>query len=186
WSAHFLLGMKTVAYEIAEQLHWEVPDWVVAPIGGGSLLAGAWLGFQDLANEGLIARLPRMVAVQAANCAPVYEAWKAGLSEIPAVLKKDTAAEGIAVVRPVRDRLVMQALRESHGVAATVAESCIWQMTETLGRMGIYVEPTSATAAAAAAALMANGVIGPDDTVAILLTGSGLKATDKIVQHYFC
>ena len=185
WSAHFLLGMKTVAYEIAEQLKWDVPDWVVAPIGGGSLLAGAWLGFTDLMKAGLIARVPRMVAVQAANCAPVYEAWKAGAAGVAAGEKKDTAAEGIAVARPVRDRLVMQALRESDGVVATVSESCIWEMTATLGRMGIYVEPTSATSAAAAADLMSRGTIGPDDRVAILLTGSGLKATDKIVQHYF-
>ena len=103
WSPHFLLGMKTVAYEIAEQLQWRVPDWVVAPIGGGSLLAGAWLGFQDLVAAGVISRAPRMVAVQAANCAPVYEAWHSGAATIAAGIKQETAAEGIAVARPVRD-----------------------------------------------------------------------------------
>ncbi|MCU1232417.1 MAG: threonine synthase [Candidatus Solibacter sp.] len=185
WSAHFLLGMKTVAYEIAEQLQWDVPDFVVAPIGGGSLLCGAWLGFQDLAAAGAISRLPRMVAVQAANCPPVYDAWKSGLDTIPAADKKDTAAEGIAVARPIRDKLVLQSLRESNGIVATVGESCIWEMTEALGHMGVYVEPTSATAAAAAADLIATGVIAPHQSVAILLTGSGLKATDKIVAHYF-
>jgi threonine synthase len=185
WSPHFLMGMKTVAYEIAEQLQWSAPDWVVAPIGGGSLVCGAWLGFQELAAAGVIAQAPRMVAVQAAGCAPVYDAWKAGLDNIPAGEKRETAAEGIAVARPVRDKLVLQALRDSNGVVAKVAEPCIWEMTEILGRMGVYVEPTSATAAAAAAELMANGTIGPGESVAILLTGSGLKATDKIVGHYF-
>ena len=185
WSAHFLLGMKTVAFEIAEQLQWQVPDWVVAPIGGGSLLAGAWLGFQELAAAGVISHVPRMVAVQAANCAPVYDAWHAGWETIPAGVKKETAAEGIAVARPVRDKLVLQALRESNGLVARVSEPCIWKMGETLGHMGIYVEPTSATAAAAALDLMQQGTIAEGETAVILLTGSGLKATDKIVQHYF-
>ena len=183
WNAHFLLGMKTVAYELCEQLNWNPPDWLFAPIGGGSLFCGAWLGFQDMLAAGAIGRAPRMVAVQAANCAPVWEAWRAGLAEIPAVAKKETAAEGIAVARPVRDRLVMEVLDQSRGVVCTVSEDGIWEMMEALGRRGIYVEPTSATAAAAAADLIGRGMIAPGESVAILLTGSGLKATDKIVAH---
>jgi threonine synthase len=183
WSPHFLLGMKTVAYEIAEQLNWRVPDWLIIPVGGGSLLAGAWLGFQDLAAAGVISRPPRLVAVQSAACAPVYYAWKAGLNEISAVSKQETAAEGIAVARPVRDRLVLEALRQSDGVVCRVTDEDLWSMLETLGRMGVYVEPTSAAAPAALEGLLEDGTIASGDTVAILLTGSGLKATDKIVQH---
>jgi threonine synthase len=183
WNVHFVLGMKSIAYELYEQMGG-APDWIFAPLGGGSLFAGVWLGFQDLVQAGAIARAPRMAAVQAAHCAPVWEAWRAGLSEVPAVAKKETAAEGIAVARPVRDRLIMDVLRQSGGVVCTVSEAEIWAMMETLGRKGIYVEPTSATAPAAAEAMIAHGAIGQGESVAVLLTGSGLKATDKIVGHY--
>ena len=184
WSPHFLLGMKTVAYEIAEQMNWQVPDWLIIPVGGGSLLAGAWLGFQDLVAAGVISKSPRLAAVQSAACAPVYHAWKAGLDETPIVPKRDTAAEGIAIARPVRGKLVLEALRQSEGAVCRVTDDSLWSMMETLGRIGIYVEPTSAAAPAALHGLLEDGTIRSGDSVAILLTGSGLKATDKIVQHY--
>ena len=80
---------------------------------------------------------------------------------------------------------MLSAIRGSNGVVARVSEQSIWEMAATLGRMGVYVEPTSATAAAAAEDLMQEGTIAEGESVAIVLTGSGLKATDKIVAHYF-
>lgn len=183
WSPYFLAGMKTAAYELAEQCLWEPPGWVLTPAGGGGLLVGLYLGFLDLLNAGLIAWIPRLAAVQSAGCDPIYRAWEAGAMEISEAVKKPTAAEGISVAKPVRDKAILQAIRDSGGLATTVTDEAVWSTLEKLGRQGIYVEPTAAAAPAALAPLRASGVIGATERVAIILTGSGLKATDKIVEH---
>src|SRR5581483_7492029 len=183
WSPHFLLGMKTLAYEIAEQLDWQAPDWVVAPAGNGGLFAGLYLGFRDLFDGGIVARMPRLAAIQAARCDPILRAWNAGLDEVPGIAKQDTAAEGISVAKPARGREVLRAVRESNGLVRTVDEESLWRMLSILGAGGVYVEPTSAVAPAAAAALAREGVIQPADRVVVTLTAFGLKATDKIVAH---
>ncbi|MGI8741008.1 MAG: threonine synthase [Bryobacteraceae bacterium] len=181
WSPYFLAGMKTAAYEIAEQLAWKAPDWIVTPVGGGGLLVGLYLGFTDLLAAGLIERAPRLAAVQANACDPVYRAWRARLEHIPAIDKGRTAAEGISVAKPVRGKAILEAIRESDGVVITVDDDEVWTALETLGRQGIYVEPTAAAAPAALRKLHQAGVIGPNEQAVVMLTGSGLKATDKIV-----
>lgn len=104
WSPHFIAGMKTLAYEIAEQMDWSVPDWVVAPVGGGSLFVGLWLGFADLQSRGIVDRVPRLAAVQSENCAPIFESWNATSADVIPIRKRDTVAEGIAISSPVRER----------------------------------------------------------------------------------
>ncbi len=184
WSPWFIAGLKTLAYEIAEQLAWQAPDWVVAPVGGGSLILGLYQGFKDLLDAGLIDHLPRLAAVQTENCAPVYQAWVKGLDDVPAVEKRETAAEGISIAKPVKGPDILQAIRASNGVVATVSDSEVWDTLTELGQRGIYVEPTAAAAPAAVAGLAAQGLISPEQTVVVQLTGMGLKATDKIVEHY--
>ena len=184
WIPYFAVGLKTAAYEIAEQLDWEAPDWVVAPVGGGSLLIGLYLGFQHLWQSGVISRIPRLAGVQASGCAPVYNAWRAGRAEVLPVEKGDTVAEGICIANPVRGNDVLEAIRGSQGVMCTVTDEAIWQAVETLGRRGIYVEPTGAVSASAIDALCRQDVIRPGARVVAVLTGSGLKATDKIVDHF--
>lgn len=185
WSPYFINGLKTLAYEIAEQLNWQAPDWVVTPVGGGSSILGLYLGFRDLLQAGIIQRLPRLAAVQAANCAPVYHAWQQGLDDVPAVAKQETAAEGISIAKPVKGRDIVHAIRATDGVVLTVQDQAIWSMLTELGRRGIYVEPTSAAAPAAVLDLQQRGLTTANQTVVVQLTGSGLKATDKIVDHYF-
>lgn len=184
WSPWFIAGLKTLAYEIAEQLNWQAPDWVVAPVGGGSQILGIYLGFVDMVEAGLVSRIPRLAAVQTENCAPVYHAWKEQLDDVPAVEKRETAAEGISIAKPVKGRDILQAIRACDGIVTTVSDSAIWDTLAVLGRRGIYVEPTAAAAPAAIAALVAQGVLDSDQTVVVQLTGFGLKATDKIVEHY--
>ena len=184
WSPYFLAGMKTVAYEIAEQLDWDVPDWIVAPVGGGSLLIGIWLGFQDMYQAAITARMPRLAAVQAENCAPVYRAWKSNLEDVSPIAKTPTAAEGISVAAPVRGKQILKALRESEGVVEVVSDKMVWQSLQDLGTRGVFVEPTAAAAVAALPALLANKAIKSGERVVVVLTGSGLKATDKIVEHF--
>lgn len=186
WSPYFLNGLKSLAYELAEQLNWETPDWIVAPLGGGSLILGLYAGWRELVEAGYVAKLPRLAAVQAVNCAPVYQAWLQGLDEVPAVQKQATAAEGIAIAQPVKGKDIMQALRATAGIVCTVTDEEIWDTLPQLSRRGVYVEPTAAAAPAAIRQLTANGTIIPGDKVVVELTGVGLKATDKIVEHYDC
>jgi threonine synthase len=176
--------MKTAAYEIGEQMSWNPPDWVVVPVGGGGLLSGLYLGFSDLLRAGIIRSMPRLAAVQSANCDPVYQAWSKGVSEVPGSEPKPTAAEGIAVAKPVRGRAILEAIRGSNGVVRTFAEDLIWDSVEALGRHGVYVEPTAAVAPGAIGAMRKEGLIAASDRVVVILTGSGLKATDKVVEHY--
>jgi len=183
WSPYFVAGLKTLAYEICEQQGWQAPDWVVTPVGGGSLVLGLYLGFADLVRAGLIPRAPRIAAVQAAACAPVYHAWRQRLDDVPAVAKQDTAAEGIAIARPVKGRSILEALYRSEGVALTVSEEEIWAATHALAEKGIFVEPTAAAAPAAVRQLKAQGLTDAGSRVAVVLTGIGLKATDKFLAH---
>jgi threonine synthase len=183
WNPYFLAGMKTAAYEIAEQHAWNPPEFVVTPVGGGGLLVGLYLGFRDLHQAGYISRIPRLVAVQAAACDPVFQSWTAGCTEVLPIQKRPTAAEGISVAKPVRGVAILDALRNSNGVVTTVGEDQIWDAMETLGAQGVYVEPTAAAAPAALLQLWEDHLISPDDRVLVMLTGSGLKATDKIVEH---
>lgn len=184
WNPFFLAGMKTAAYELAEQYSWQPPDWILTPAGGGSLLVGLHLGFVDLLNAGFISAIPRLAAVQSAACDPIYRAWKTGCADVAESQKEPTAAEGISVAKPVRGKTILQALRNSRGVVSTVTDEAVWNTLEKLARQGIYVEPTAAVAPAALPALRDAGVIRPSDRFAIMLTGSGLKATDKVVEHY--
>ena len=184
WSPYFLAGMKTAAYELAEQYLWEPPDWILAPVGGGSLLVGLHMGFRDLLNAGFIPSMPRLAAVQSASCDPIYRAWKMGSEDVAESEKKPTAAEGISVAKPVRGTTILEAIRDSKGVVVTVNDDAIWNSVENLGKQGVYVEPTAAAAPAAFTYLRDSGVIRRGERVAIMLTGSGLKATDKVVEHF--
>ncbi len=183
WGPYFLAGMKTAAYEIAEQTNWNPPDYVVVPAGGGGLLAGVFLGFREMKNAGYIPHMPRLIATQAAACAPIYHAWSAELDDIPAIDKLPTAAEGISVAKPVRGRLLLQAIRDSGGMVCVVEEEDIWAAMQTMGSRGLYVEPTAAVAPAALMRLWERAVLPADARVLVMLTGSGLKATDKIVER---
>ncbi len=183
WSPYFLNGLKTLAYELAEQLAWSAPDWVVAPLGGGSLILGLYLGWRDLVQAGYINKMPRLAAVQAANCAPVYQAWQQGLDDVPAIAKQATAAEGIAIAKPVKGKDILQALRASDGTVCTVTDEEVWSTLTLLGKHGIYVEPTAAAAPAAIRQLCSSGLITANDKVVVELSGMGLKATDKIVEQ---
>lgn len=184
WSPYFVAGLKTVAYEVAEQLDWRSPDWIVLPVGGGSLFIGVYLGWRELVEAGYVEKMPRLVAVQADNCDPIYQAWKQGLDTVPEISKREGAAEGIAISQPVKDKDILQAIRDSDGIACTVTDEEIWETLGLLARRGVYVEPTSAATSAAIKQLSADGIISPQDRVVVQLTGMGLKATDKIVEHF--
>jgi threonine synthase len=183
WSPYFVAGLKSLAFEVAEQLDWKAPDWVIAPVGGGGLILGLYRGFTELLEAGWIHKLPRLVAVQAERCAPVYQAWAADLTEVPPVEKGETAAEGISISQPIQGKDILKAVRGSRGMVRTVTDAALWDALRVLGEKGIFVEPTAAAAPAAVIGMIAEGILSPDEIVVVELTGIGLKATDKILQH---
>lgn len=182
WNPYFPEGIKTYAFEVFEQLGGAMPDSVIVPAGQGSLIAGAWKGFAEVAKASGGGKLPRIFGIQSENCAALYEAWKAGDSTPRIIDKKPTIAEGIASAVPVRGKAALRAVRESGGAFAAVEEKEIWAAFEQLAAGGFYVEPTSAAAMAGATRLLKDGIISAGETTVVLLSGSGLKATDKILQ----
>ena len=183
WNPYFIAGLKTLAFEIAEQLAWQPPDWVITPLGGGSLLLGMYQGFQEMQRAGITATIPRLAAVQAENCAPVYQAWRAALTEVPGIVQGPTIAEGISIAKPVKGRDILAAIRGSNGVVVPVSDDAIWRGMEELAHRGAYAEPTGSVAAAALRTLVDEGTIQPGERVVLVLTGSGLKATDRVAEH---
>jgi threonine synthase len=182
WNPYFPEGVKTYAFEIFEQLGGQAPDNILAPAGQGSMISGAWKAFSEIAAVGKNTRMPRIFGIQSENCAPLYHAWKNGDAATRPFEKKPTIAEGIATASPVRAPAVLNAVRDSKGAFAAVKEAEIWAACEKLAQAGIYVEPTSATALAGLSKLWQEGVIRPGECTVVVLTGFGLKATDKILE----
>ena len=178
WHPLFLEGVRTMAWEIAEQLEWTLPDWVLCPVGAGSILLGLWRGFEDLRAAGAAAgAVPRLVAVQAARRSAVVAAFQSGAETVtPAPPDEPTIAEGIAVPAPVRDREVLAALRATDGAALRVTEAQIADGWRRLARAGFYVEPTAAVVWPALLDLHARQPLPRQATVVLILSGHGLKA----------
>lgn len=180
WQPFFVEGVKTLAYELWEQLGFRAPDNLVVPLGYGSNVLGAERGFDELVRTGEIARGPRLFGVQAARCAPYAAAFQAGGETLVPTPVTSTVAEGIATAKPTRVAEVLRAVRASGGAVVAVEEAEIVQALRGLARRGLYVEPTSAVAAAGLTRLLTSGVIRPDATTVLVLTGSGLKASAAI------
>jgi threonine synthase len=177
WHPYFLEGVKTVAFEITEQNDWQAPEVVVCPVGAGSILLGLYKGFTELRRAGIIDRLPRLFAAQAANICPVYQAYERHDTDVtPMATSRPTLAEGIALPRPVRGAMLLQALRETGGGVAAVSEDEIREGLVILGRRGICVEPTSAVVVKALEHLEDAGMVHADEQVVLVLSGFGLKA----------
>jgi threonine synthase len=166
-------GYKTLAYEIAEALDWQVPDWCVLPVCYGDALVGMWRGFADMMAFGWTDRMPRMVAAE------VHGSLGAALAaggEMPPDVRpnQDSVAVSISATRGTFQAL--DVVRRSGGAAATIGNDDLRRWQQTLAREeGLYVEVSSAAALAAAEALRRQGRIGAGDTVVALLTASGLK-----------
>ena len=181
WHPLFIEGLKTLAFELAEQLDWTAPDAVVCPVGAGSILLGLYRGFLDLQRAGLVNRLPRLIAVQAEHVSPLYQAFHADLDVVPpATSPRPTRAEGIALPRPVRDREVINALRQSAGTVVAVSEEAIVRGLRQLGRAGFCVEPTSAVIWDGLRQARAAGLVEPGQRIVAVLSGHGLKAAQPI------
>lgn len=172
-------GKKTMGIELAEQLGWRLPDAIVYPTGGGTGLIGMWKVFAEMRDAGWIASdapLPRMVVAQAAGCAPIVRAHQAGADRATPWENPGTHASGLRVPAPLGDRLILRALAESHGLAATLGEGDIRRTTARLASAsGIDAAPEGGCALGVAAELLRNGQLSRDSELVVFNTGSGLS-----------
>ncbi len=138
---------------------------LVLPVGNGTILLGAYYGFQDLLRAGLIGRLPRILAVQAEGCAPLAQAFERGEDEAAPVVNTGTEAEGIAIAAPARSRQILAAVRETGGVIIAVSDAAIERSQMYLAERGLYVEPTAAAPYAGFVEYVAQSLYAPKATM---------------------
>ena len=179
WNPLFLEGTRTIAFEIWEQLGGKAPDVVMVPAGNGTMLLGVFKGFQELLQRVKINRLPRIIAVQAESCSPLYSAWK---NSTFSGMSRQSAAEGIAVTDPPRMKEMLDAVRISRGEVVVVTDGEIMVEQKRLAlEGGLFVEPTAAAAPAAERMLRQGGKIQEKEIVVVPLTGTGLKKLTRMV-----
>lgn len=180
WNPFFFHGTKTFAFEVSEQLGWRSPDAVILPVGNGTLLLGAYIGFKEMLQARIIDRLPRIIGVQAENCAPLYRAYRENLAEVPPAETKETLAEGIAIARPVRGRQIIDTTQQTGGEFITVSEVEIRKALGEICGRGYYIEPTSAATIAGIKKYLPFSI--HNEVIVSAFTGHGLKATEKMLK----
>jgi threonine synthase len=176
--AYYAEGSKTLAFEIAEQLGWELPDAVVAPIASGSLYSKLWQGFQQLRRTGLVeGELPRLHGGQAVGCSPVAAAYAEERAVIP--VRPATVAQSLAIGAPADGDLAVATARASGGAIHAVPEHEVGENMGLLaGASGVFGETAAGVTVGALRAAVASGALGEHDRVVVLVTGTGLKTPD--------
>lgn len=180
WSPLFLVGARTFAFEVVEQLNNRVPDAVVVPTGAGTLYLGAHYGFRALRACGQTDVVPRLYGIQSVACAPLAVAFADGADTIAAIEPISGVAEGVMTNRPPRGEEILRAARENGGEIVAVNDATLWTALQKLSRSGLFVEPTSALCLAGYLTLRDRQAIHSDELVVLAATGTGLKATDAI------
>lgn len=170
-------GKKTMGLELAEAFGWQLPDVIIYPTGGGTGLVGMWKAFAELEALGWIGSArPRMVTVQASGCAPIVRAFEAGAERAEMWQNASTIASGLRVPGAFADRLILRALRESHGTAVAVSDEAILAAQKCIAESeGIFAAPEGAACLAALERLIDQGWVKSDEKIVLFNTGSGLK-----------
>jgi len=181
-------GDKTIGYEISEQLSYDVPDWVLIPVGAGPLLVGCWRGFKEFESFGWTRGLPSMIAVQAEGCAPIVKAFKEGRSTVEPWGHPRTRVSAIADPLqgyPQDGSLALNTVRQSNGLAEACSDEEIIQAVKLLAETeGIFAEPSGASSIAALKKLLEEGKIRKGETVVCVVTGAGLKDPNASMKLY--
>ena len=179
-------GKKTMGYEVAEQLGWELPDAIIYPTGGGVGMIGMWKAFEELEALGWLKskRRPRMVVVQAAGCAPIPKAWEEHKKTSEAWTNASTLAAGLRVPKAYGDYILLDVLQKSNGTAIAVSDDDIMQALFEWARYdGIFAAPEGAAALVAYHKLLERGFFQRGQKVVIFNTGSGLKYIDVVADY---
>jgi len=173
-------GKKTLGYELAEQLDWQLPDVILYPTGGGTGLIGMWKAFDEMEALGWIGKKrPRMFCVQATGCSPIVRAFENGDCTAAEFPDAHTCASGLRVPKAIGDFLILNILRQSNGGAVAVDDEEMIRVTREVGSSeGLFVSPEGAACFAALKSLCATRKIAPDERVVVFNTGSGIKYLD--------
>ncbi len=178
---HLVEGKKTVALSIAEQMNWNLPDWVVVSVGDGCTMAGVYKGFYDLVQLGITDRIPKLLGVQSDGCCPFVNAHINKEPLKPA--EENTIADSISVGIPRNPVKAMRAVENSGGSWIAVSDHNILKAMKVLGsNEGVFTEPAGATSLAGADEALKIGIIKPGDSVCIIATGNGLKDTKNAME----
>ena len=181
YNPYLVEGKKTVGLEIAEQLGWEPPDTILVPAGDGCIISGVYRGFEDLLNLGLVERIPRLVAVQAAGSPALVRALEG--DGIVRACRAATIADGISVGLPRNGAMAVRCVRASAGFGVTVSDEEILAAEKELASLtGVFAEPSAAASYAGLLRLLAEGRLDRDERVVLLITGSGLKSVDAVAE----
>jgi threonine synthase len=178
-------GKKTMGYEVAEQLNWELPDAIFYPTGGGVGLIGMWKAFDEMEELGWLnpGKRPKMVSVQASGCAPVVKAWNEHKPVAEVWQNAQTSAAGLRVPKPYADYIVLDIIKQSGGTAIAVSEEQIFQsVQEWASKEGVFAAPEGAACLAAYKISLEKKFLKPSDKVVLFNTGSGLKYIDVIAK----
>ncbi len=170
-------GKKTMGYELAEQFDWQLPDVIIYPTGGGTGLIGMWKAFAEMEQLGLIgSKRPRMVSVQAENCAPIVKALHAHAQRAEPWANAKTIADGLRVPAAIGDFLMLQVLRDSHGTAVSVTDGEMLEYARVMAAgSGVFPGLEGAATLAAQVKLLDSGWLTGDETVVLFNTGTPLK-----------
>lgn len=176
-------GKKTMGFELAEQLNWNLPDVIIYPTGGGTGLIGMWKAFQELEQMGWIgSKRPRMVAVQTEGCAPIVHAFDEGLNEAEPWEEAETAASGLRVPQAIGDFIILEALHKSQGSAVAVSDEELLHYSRVMAQhTGILPAPEGGATLAGLMKLREQQLISPDEQVVLFNTGSGYKYQETLV-----
>jgi threonine synthase len=171
-------GKKIMGYELAEDFNWELPDVIIYPTGGGTGLVGMWKAFKEMAAMGWLetTKFPRMVAVQAAGCAPIIKAFNAGVDSSEFWQNAETVALGLRVPKSFADKIILDDLRESNGNAVAVSDEKILEAQKRwANKEGIFTAPEAAATLAALEVLVEENWVDRDERIVLFNTGTGLK-----------
>jgi threonine synthase len=179
-------GKKTMGYELVEQNGWKYPDAVFYPTGGGVGLIGMWKAFEEMEQLGWVSgKRPKMIAVQAAGCAPVARAYDAGETVSQMWQNAATFASGLRVPKPYGDSIILEIVRESGGCALALTDEVLFaSVKDWASNEGILLSPEGAAATAAYDHLIGTGFLKPSDSVVLFNTGSGNKYTDVLAEAF--
>ncbi len=176
-------GSKTIAFEICEQLDFEMPDYVVVPTSAGGNIRGIEKGFSEFKACGLIDRIPKIIAAQARGCSPIAEAYESGKMEIERVANPKTIAHAIENPFPPSGNQTLRMLGYNGGLAVSVTDEEIIEAQGQMAKTGLFGQPASAVPLAAVKKLKKANRIGSEASIVCILTGSGLKYTAAFSKH---
>jgi len=178
-----LEGQKTIGYEIADELNWDMPDRIILPVGNAGNISAIYKGFKELKSIGWIDKIPKMTGIQSEGSAPIVKAFKEHKENIIPEKNPETIATAIRIGNPINAEKALKAIYESGGLAETVTDEEIVEAQRELAKLeGIGVEPASASSIAGLKKLLKNGLIDKDEKIVCITTGNLLKDPEEVVN----